>query len=89
MIIIDWGDTYIIHVPKSYLTLVSGSLYTLDTDQFRLDLRALEASAPGMAFTKTHLHNTEVTVAGTTFARTIEILAPYSVEFEMEVTVLG
>lgn len=81
MITIDWS-TFIISVPQSYLTLVSGTFYTLDTNQFRLDLKEIEASMVGMPFLKTHTHNTEVTVAGTTFARAIEILAPYSVEFE-------
>lgn len=81
MISVDW-HTFVITVPQSYLTFVSGTFYTMDTDQFRLDLKALESSVEGMPFYKTHEHNTEVTVAGTTFARTIEILAPYSVEFE-------
>lgn len=74
--------TNIIYVPKADLTLISGTIYELDTDQFRLDLKAWEASIEGIVFLKTHLHNTEVTVAGTTFARSIEILDPYSIEFE-------
>lgn len=78
---IDWID-YTIHVPQSYLTLIGGTLYELDTNQFRLDLKALEASVYGMPNPKTHNHNTEITVAGTTYARTLEILSPYSVEFE-------
>jgi hypothetical protein len=82
MLTIDWGNTYKIQVPQSYLTLVSGTLYELDTDQFRLDLKALEASDDGMPFPKTHDHNTQYTVAGVTYARSIEILSPYSVEFE-------
>lgn len=81
MISINW-PTGVISVPQSYLTLVSGNLYELDTNQFRLDLKSLEDSPEGMPFTKTHTHNTEVAVAGTTFARIIEILPPYSVEFE-------
>ncbi len=81
MITIDWG-THIISVPQSYLTLISGTFYTLDTNQFRLELKSLEASVPGISEPKTHTHNTQVTVAGTTFARTLEILPPYSVEFE-------
>ena len=35
-----------------------------------------------MPFPRTHTHNTEVTVVGTTFARSIQIRAPYSVEYE-------
>ena len=78
---VDW-TTHVIHIPKSYLTLVVGTLYKLDTNQFRLDLKSIEADIPGMGQLKTHTHNTEVTVAGTTYARTLEILSPYSVEFE-------
>jgi len=82
MIDIEWGTTYIINIPISYLNLVSGTFYTLDTDQFRRDLKALEASFSGMAEPRTHDHNTEFTVAGTTLARSIKIIPPYSVKFE-------
>jgi len=74
--------TKIILVPKADLTLVTGTLYELDTNTFRMELKAIEASSNGMAFVRTHIHNTEVTVAGVTFARTIEIINGYSVEFE-------
>lgn len=82
MITIAWGTTFIIDVPQSYLTLVSGTIYELDTDQFRLDLKDLEDDFDGMPFPKTHDHNTTYTIAGVTYARAIEILPPYSVEFE-------
>jgi len=78
---IDWA-TKVVTVPQAYLTPVTGSLYELDTDQFRLDLKAIEASEDGVVFPDTHQHNTAVTVAGTTFARTIEMINGYSVEFE-------
>jgi len=77
---IDWG-TGVITVNQADLTLISGTLYEMDTDQFRKDLKALEASEEGMPETDTHIHNTQVTVAGTVFARTIEIISPYSVQF--------
>lgn len=80
---IDW-NTKVISVPQSDLTLVSGSLYELDTNDLRLSLKALEAEISqdgGMPFEDTHRHNTEVTVAGTTFARTIEIINGYSILF--------
>lgn len=77
---IDW-NTYRIHVPKADLTLISGTLYELDTNWLRLQLKSIE-SDQGIAQPDTHRHNTEVTVAGVTFARTIEILPPYSIEFE-------
>lgn len=78
---IDWS-TQVISIPQSYLTLIGGTLYELDTDQFRLDLKDIEDSEEGVPFPDTHRHNTLVTVAGTTFARTIEIINGYSVEFE-------
>ena len=81
-ITIDWGNTNVINVPQADLTFISGTLYELDTNAFRLALKDLEDDEAGMPWPRTHIHNTAVTVAGTTFARTIEILAPYSVTFE-------
>jgi len=68
------GATFRINVPQSDLTNISGSLYELDTDVLRNDLKTLEASEEGIVFQDTHKHSTSVTVAGTTYARTIEIL---------------
>jgi len=78
---IDWG-TSIISIPKLYLSHVSGVIYSLNTNQFRLDLKALEDDAEGIGFTKTHNHNTEITLGGTVYARTVEILDPYTITFE-------
>jgi hypothetical protein len=76
-------QTFIISVPQADLTLISGTIYELDTDVFRLALKDWEDDATGgITFQKTHTHNTEATVAGVTYARTVEILPPYSVEFE-------
>ena len=79
-ITINW-ITKVISVPQADITFVSGTLYELDTDWFRLQLKAIEASIEGMPFDDTHQHNTSVTVAGTTYFRTIEIINGYSVEF--------
>ena len=65
---------YTIQVPQADLTPISGSLYELDTDAFRLELKQLEAAAQGMVFQDTHKHNSEVTVAGITYARVVEVL---------------
>lgn len=78
---VDWADTQIIDVELSDLTLVSGTVYTFDTDAFRLTLKDLEDDADGMPWPRTHDHNTEVTIFGTTFARQVIILPPYSVRF--------
>ena len=74
--------TFVIYVPQSYLSLITGTLYELDTDRFRLDLKGIEDDEGGITFLATHAHNTEVTVAGVTYARTVEILPPYSITFE-------
>ena len=78
---IDWA-TKVITVPQADLTFVTGTLYELDTDAFRLALKDIEDDTEGIPFDDTHRHNTEVTVAGTTFARTLEIINGYSITFE-------
>ncbi len=74
---IDWG-TRIISVPQADLTFVSGTLYALDTFTFRLSLKDLEDDEEGIPYPDTHNHNTEVTIAGVTYARTIEIINNYT-----------
>lgn len=74
--------TFVITIPKADLTLVSGTLYEHDTEAFRLELLDYEDSEAGMALPNTHTHNTTVTVAGLTYARFIQILYPFSVEYE-------
>lgn len=74
--------TSVITIPQADLTLVSGILYELDADAFRLALKDIEDSVEGMVFPKTHNHNTQVTLSGVTYARTLEILSPYTVTFE-------
>lgn len=74
--------TRIVSIPQTDLTLISGTVYSLDSDALRLLLKAWEASEEGMPMDDTHRHNTTVTVAGVTYARTIEIINGYSIEFE-------
>lgn len=74
--------TKVIYIPKTDLTLISGTIYELDSNAFRLELKDWEDSEVGMPMDDTHRHNTEVTIAGVTYARTIEIINGYSIEFE-------
>ena len=62
--------------------LITGVLYELNTDQFRKDLRAWEASEDGRTEPRTHDHNAEYTVVGVTYARKVEIINGYRVQFE-------
>jgi len=78
---INWV-TKEITIPKNYLVPLGGSLYELDVNQFRLDLKAIEASEEGIPFVDTHRHNTEVNLAGITLARSVEIINGYTVTFE-------
>ena len=78
---VDIG-TKIIFIPQSYLTLVSGIQYTLDTNQLRLDLRDWEDSEAGIIADKTHIHKTKSELSGVTYARIFEVINGYTVEFE-------
>ena len=78
---INWA-TGVIYVPQSELTFISGSTYRLDVDAFRLVLKDLEDNEEGIGFPDTHRHNTEVVLSGITYARIVEIINGYTVEFE-------
>ena len=72
---IDYGfDPHRIIIPQADLTLITGSLYELDTDDLRIDLKALEASESGMVWQDTHRHNLPYTVQGVTYAQSIEVI---------------
>lgn len=81
---IDW-PTKVITVPKVDTTLVDAGppeIRSLDVNQFRKDLNALQAGEEGLPFDITHTHNAPVTVAGITLARVVEIINGYTVTFE-------
>lgn len=78
---INWL-TKVITIPIIDLTHDSGTLYLLNTNDLRKWLKDIEDSEEGIAYLDTHRHNTEVTVAGITYARTIEIINGYSITFE-------
>jgi len=78
---LDWGNK-IIFIPKSYLTLVSGTLYQLDSNQLRLDLKDIEDNEEGITHSDTHRHNSETTIASVIYAQTIELINGYKIEFE-------
>lgn len=73
--------THVITILKSEL---SGTFpnHELDVDVFRLALKNWEDNEEGIWQPNTHIHNTEVTLGGITFARVIEIIAPYTITFQ-------
>ena len=82
-ITINWASK-IIYVPRNDLIHISGTLYELDTDWFRLRLKSLEDDEDGITFLDTHKHNAEVTVAGIMYAQTIEIINGYKLNLRMD-----
>lgn len=78
---IDYA-TKVISVPQADLTSLGGSRYELDVDVLRLALRALEANETGIVFDITHNHNTAVSLSGVTYARVIEFINSYTINFE-------
>lgn len=81
---IDWA-TKVITVPKVELTLVQltpTEIYSMELNAFRSALKDKEDDQEGMPFLDTHSHNTEVLLGGIVYARVLEIINGYTVEFE-------
>jgi len=81
---IAWG-TKVINVPKADTQLVQSlptEVRQLNLNDFRLDLKALEASEEGMPELDTHVHIAPITFGGVTLARVVEIINGYTVTFE-------
>lgn len=80
-ITVNWPIKRIL-VPKADLTLVTGTLYELDTEWFKAEINLLEESIFGICNLRILDHNTSYTVAGVTYARKLEIINGYMLEFE-------
>lgn len=78
---INWA-TKVISVPLADLTYVSPGVYSLNVEDFRLWLKDIEDSEEGMGFPDTHRRNAPVTLSGTSYAQTFEIINGYTVVFE-------
>lgn len=81
MITVDWPNK-IINIQQADLTLIGGTLYSLDTDALRLTLRGLEDDPEGMPFPRTHEHKSSYTVSGVVYARAFLIVNGYTITFE-------
>lgn len=81
---VEWAQKRII-VPRLAMDIVQSNptvVYNLDLNTFRLALKSLEDSPEGMPYLDTHRHNTTVVLSGVTYARVIELINDYVVEFE-------
>lgn len=80
-ITIDYA-TKVISVPQGDCTLVSGTVYTMDTESvFRQSVMALLADENHIWMPDVYNHNTEYQVAGVTYARAIQIINGYTIQF--------
>jgi hypothetical protein len=73
--------TKVYSIPQADLSLVSGTLYSADTDALRIEMMSLLASEAYIWMQDSYNHNTEVVVAGVTYARTLTTLNGYSYTF--------
>lgn len=73
-----------ITVPRNDMPIiqVSPEVRQLDTAQFWLDLKDLEASADGIPWPDTQFNNPAYTISGFTYAQGFLIIDPYFVTFE-------
>lgn len=73
--------TKVFSVPQADLNLVSGTFYTQDTNAWRLEVGALMDNEAYIWMDVPVSHNTEVTIAGTVYARTLELINGYSITY--------
>ena len=80
---VDWV-TGVISIPRADMPVVqvTPEIRELDIDALRLELRGLEDDVDGRPWTKTHVHNTVVVLSGTSYARSIIFIAPYTITLE-------
>jgi hypothetical protein len=80
---IHWPSGVItVYKTDPFMTWTGGSIYNMDTEGFRRALKAQEDTPIGIAFPKTHNHNTTVLLGGIEYARIIDILPPYTITFD-------
>lgn len=80
---VNW-ITGVITIPRADMPIVTVSpeIRELDIDALRLELRDLEENPDGRPWTRTHDHNTQITLSDTTYARSVIFLPPYTITFE-------
>ncbi len=78
---VKWGTGLItINQSDTEVTFISGTTYELDTDAFRLALKALEDNEEGMPYPRITKHNTVVVIDGVNYVRSWEIINGYTIQ---------
>jgi len=79
---VDWPNRTVT-IPKSDLAVLSASpeIYALDMLAFWAAIHAIQ-DGPGMTFPAIMRSNAPVTISGTTYVRSIEIINDYKIAFE-------
>ena len=75
-------QTRVITIEQADLALVSGTLYEHDTEAFRQSVNDLMDNETNIVLPDWATRNAPVTVAGTTFAQTIEVINSFSIEYD-------
>lgn len=80
---VNWA-TGVISIPRADMTLIQASpeVRQLDVAVLHTELRTLQAAVEGAYETTTHNHTQVSVLSGISYARVVEILSPYTVEFE-------
>lgn len=82
---ISVSPTFIITVPKADMTLIQSTpseIRELNSNTFRMWLHDWADSPDGMGMPFPFKHNTQYTIDGLTYARSIEIVPPYTVTLQ-------
>jgi hypothetical protein len=84
---IDYSNPaqFVINIPKADTTFITSSpseIRQLNINDLRLWLADLQDDAEGQHFPPAFVHTPPLTVGGVTLARVVEILSPYTIQFE-------
>jgi hypothetical protein len=80
---VNWA-TKIVTIPKADLTVISASpeIYQLDVNQFWASIHDIQDSADAMPYPDIMRSNAPVILSGVTYARSVEVVNGYKVQFE-------
>lgn len=81
--IVNWA-TKVVVIPKADITLISSSpeVYSLDVLDFWGKIHIIQSSDNGMPYLDIMRSNVPVTLGGVTYARSVEVINGYRIEFE-------